>query len=182
MATIVVPASEGGSLRDRWISRSASWLRDYVKKSTGAELEIVREDEKPEGNLISLGATKMAERAGIRTDDLKWDGCKLIVKGRVLYLIGPYEECLPGRKDGRGDFGAKGTCKAVVTFLDNFVGVRWFIHSPMGERVPKLNDLSVPDNLSKTLVPPFAYVLGWFYGYGTPGQIANNFHPGVNLW
>jgi len=82
-ATIVV-ADDAGKYQ-RW---AAQWLQEYVRKATKAELLIVPENEKPTGTLVSVGHTKMAGEAGIKTDDLQHDGCRLVVKDGHLYLIG----------------------------------------------------------------------------------------------
>ncbi len=78
--------------------------------------------------------------------------------------------------------GARGTCKAVVTFLEDHCGVRWFLPSPDGERVPPQTTLSVPRNLDRTVVPVFAYSHGRYpYGVGTPASFANNFRTAIKI-
>ena len=123
-ATIVVPENPG-----RWTQEAAAWLQEYAQKATGAKLRVVTEDIAPEGTLISIGHTKMAAAAGIDAHGLKFDGCKLLVKGSVLYLIGRDDPKLdtyfaPG--DGSPvqltDWvGARGTCRAVIKFLEDFL-------------------------------------------------------------
>jgi hypothetical protein len=181
VATIVVPKEA-----DEWTSKAAQWLKEYVQKASGAELTIVSEDQVPPGTLISVGHTKLAERAGIDVSDLKWDGCKLVAKANVLYLIGRDQTKLIASYPW---VGAKGTCRAVLTFLEDFCGVRWFLPSPKGELVPQARNISVPADLSKTFTPAFAYTDGRStYNTeldhpagvlnepgGTPASLANNF-------
>src|SRR2546425_7169516 len=81
--TIVVP-----NAADPWTAKAAHWLQEYIRMVSGAELRVASEDQAPAGTLISVGHTLHAKRAGIDVRDLKWDGCKLIVKGDVLYLLG----------------------------------------------------------------------------------------------
>ena len=101
------------------MQRGANGLQCCVVKATGVELPIVTEDKAPaDGVRISIGHTKLAEQAGITTDDLKLDSCKLIVKGDVLFLIGRDGAEAEKHKTPRG------SCRAVVTFLEEFVGVR----------------------------------------------------------
>lgn len=152
--TVVVPRD------DRiWTTKASEWLVEYIQKATGAKLSIVSEDQAPSGSLISVGHTKLAEKAGIDVSDLKWDGCKLIVKDNVLYLIGrdsvKHIENLPM-------VGAHGTCRAVLTFLEDHCGVRWFLPTPEGEVVPNAKHISVPEELAKTVIPAFAYGGGHF--------------------
>ena len=153
-ATIVV-AQRAGIFQQA----AARYVRDYVQEATGCRLRIVTEDEAPEGTLVSVGHTRLALQARIATDDLKWDGCRLVVKGRVLYLIGRDAEPLPSCKSVghlRGA-GAQGTARAAGLFLEEHVGVRWFLPSTEGIYVPPIKDLAVPDDLDRTWSPTFAY-------------------------
>ncbi|MAE62692.1 MAG: hypothetical protein CMJ18_00345 [Phycisphaeraceae bacterium] len=192
---------------DWWHRMAAGWLQEYVQRATGANLPIVRESEAPEGTLISVGHTRRAQEAGIRTDDLKWDGCRLVVREDVLFLIGrdgegpgrgdpspkqlkDYYEGDPWRPDriaaakGADLAGANGTCKAVVTFLEQICGVRWFMPFEQGIVVPRRDDVTVTRGMNKVVQPVFAYANGSFL-YGTPrlypSAYANNFRFGIRL-
>ena len=154
-ATIVV-ADDAGNYQ-KW---AAQWLREYVKKATDAELPVVPENEGPAGTLISVGHTKMAGKAGITTDDLQYDGCKLIVKGGHLFLIGRDQVPLYDKRPSPMESCAQGTVRAVTTFLEDVVGVRWFAPGPDGTVVPRAERLAVPDALNKTFVPAMGYALG----------------------
>lgn len=135
-ATIVIPETP-----DFW-TEGAKWLAEYVHKASGAELKIVREEKGQTlaGPIISVGATAMAANAGVDTRGLKWDDCRLIVKGDVLYLLG---------RDDAGTrthnwVGARGTCRAVIRFLEDVCQVRWFLPGPQGEFVPATRNIHVP--------------------------------------
>jgi len=179
-AVIVTPAADGQAEEiHKWTVMAAEWVRDYVKQATGAELEIVSEPDVPQGNIISVGHTKLAADAGIGTDDLKWDGCRMIVKGKTLYLIGR-DQVGPAKRDF---IGAKGTNVAAAKFLEEFLGVRWFIPSPEGTFVPETKDFIVPDDLAKTITPVFAYAHGrYLYGIRTPAAYANNWRTAVKAY
>lgn len=171
----------------RWTHQAAEWLQEYVRRATTAELQVVTEDKAPAGTLISVGHTRLAEKAGIHTRDLKYDGCKLVVKGNVLYLIG--RESAKEIKSNP-NVGAHGTCRAVLTFLEDWCGVRWFLPTREGEIVPEAKDISVPRTLAKTAVPAFAYSDGRFtytpeflgVGGKRPASIINNFRDGITVW
>lgn len=192
---------------DWWQRMAAGWLQKYVENATGAELPIANEGEAVGGTIISVGHTQLAASAGLRTDDLKWDGCRLAVRGNVLYLLGRdskgsgrgnpsadqlrnFYELDPWRPDRihgnmKADLaGANGTCKAVVTFLETVCGVRWFMPFDQGTVVSKTDALSVDRSFEKVVVPPFAYAIGSFL-YGSPrlypSAYANNFRYGIRL-
>jgi hypothetical protein len=126
-----------------------------------------------------LGATKAAAAAGIRGEEMKWDGCRMAVKGDTLFLVGHDEQGV-----GKADYKApKGTCRAAATFLEDFCGVRWLVPTPMGEVVPAVKDIVVPSDLDRTIVPAFVYANGRFiYGAKTPAAYANNFREALRLY
>ena len=192
---------------DWWHRQAAGWLQDYIERVTDAKLPIVRESESPEGTLISVGHTKLAKRARITRKGLRFDGCKMVVKRNVLFLLGRdstgigrddptpeqmkyYTEGDPWRSDRifgsskAGLAGANGTCKAVVTFLEDVCGVRWFMPFEQGIVIPRQADLVVKGDLNKTVQPAFAYATGMF-AYGcprlSPAAFANNFRYGIRL-
>ena len=180
-ATIVIPERA-----DEWTRRAAEWVRDHLADSSGARLQIVAEDQTPSGTLIAIGHTRLAEKAGIKADGLKWDGCRLVARERTLYLLGRDESLATAdRRDDwhLGSFaGAKGTCRAAVTFLEDFVGVRWFLPVPQGVLIPKKDNIAVPADLDKTVIPAFAFCHGRYpYGIGTPACIANNYRTAIKL-
>ncbi len=174
-ARIVVPDDA-----DPYTKLAAEWIQTYVKRGTGATLPIVAEgNDQSAGPRICVGATKAAASAGIRGDQIKWDGCRLTVKGDTLFLLGHDE---PGV--GKADYKApKGTCRAAVAFLEDFCGVRWLAPSPIGDVVPTQKDIAVPADLDRTFVPAFLYGTGrLIYGAKTPAAYANNFREALRLF
>ena len=193
MATVVIPEEA-----NYWTTMASKWLVEYVHKATRAKLNVVTEDlQMPEGTLISVGHTKIAEKAGIDISDLKYDGCKLVVSAQVLYLIGRDDPLLDvhlpagdGSENELTDWvGARGTCRAVIKFLEDYCGIRWFLPGPQGEFVPKALDIQVPADLDQAFQPAFAYndnrspydknVLG--EPGGTIGALANNYRKAVKV-
>ena len=178
-STIVIPVDA-----KYWTTQAARWLKEYVSKVSGAELQIMTEDMTPSGTLISVGQTELARKAGINVADLKWDGCKLVVKDHRLYLIGKdLKKVFQNPKSRIAD----GNCRAVVTFLEDLCGVRWFLPGPSGEFMPKVRNIQVPSTLAKTVIPAIAFSGGRFpYGSTghwleniTPAAIANNYRHGI---
>jgi len=173
-ATVVLPQKP-----DAWTQQAGEWVLEYVKKATGATLALANEPGPAEGNIIAVGHTELAKNAGVSLDGLKWDGGKLVVRGRTLFLLGR-DEAPP--EERRAHLGARGTCKAAVTFLEKFLGVRWLVPGPNGEYVPQTRDVAVPDDLDVTVQPIFAYGHGrYLYGVNTPGSFANNFRTAVKM-
>ena len=148
-ATIVLPARA-----KQWITTAGDWLVEYVHKTTGAKLPLHIEGKPlPAGRLISVGETRLARDAGITAEKLKWDACRLRVKGRILFLLG-HDDAGTKTHDW---VGARGSNRAVIKLLEDHAGVRWFLPSPHGELVPRRNNLQVPANLDAHFQPAFAY-------------------------
>jgi len=134
VATVLVPEKA-----DQWTRTASGWLVDYLRRSTGARLSVVSEPASPEGIVISVGHTRRAVAFAIKLDGLRWDDCRLVVKRRTLFLIG---------RDDAGTkthdwVGARGTCRAVIKFLEDTCGVRWFLPGPNGAVVPRHRSITV---------------------------------------
>jgi hypothetical protein len=148
-ATILVPEDS-----TFWTTKASEWLVEYVRKASGAELDVQSEAEGiPTGVIVSVGPTELAAESGVDCRGLKWDECKLVAKRDVLFLIGRDDA---GTKTHNW-VGARGTCRAVIKFLEDFCGVRWFLPSPQGELVPTSQNVHVPRTLNQTFQPAFAY-------------------------
>jgi hypothetical protein len=169
-ATIVVPDQP-----DTWTQRAAQWLAQYLLESTGAGLPIVPESTAPAGNLVSVGTTRMLQQAGLTLEGLRYDGGRMVVRGNTLFLF--------GRDDLQFDREApKGTCRTVMQFLEEGLGVRFFLPVPDGKLVPRVANLAVPRTLDHICNPAFGYAHGRYpYGINTPAGLANNFRTGIKI-
>ena len=189
-STVVVPDDA-----DSFTVMAAGWLVDYVHRATGVTLPVVTESEAPsDGAVISVGHTRLARDAGIGTDALRDDGCRIAVAGRTLFLLGrdspvrggavPDPEGGPWRYHWESAqsrqalaVGAKGTCRAVTHFLEQQLGVRWFLPCHEGVVVPSKAGLTVPSDLNVTFNPAFGFYVGSaFYRsqLSHPESYANN--------
>lgn len=178
-STIVVPTPA-----TYWTRQAAGWLQSYIEQASGAKLSIVDDRQQVSGPVISVGHTRLARRAGITAEGLKWDGGRLAIRGERLFLIG--RDVKSAFQSAKGKV-ADGNCRAVVTFLEDYCGVRWFLPGPEGTVVPRQEDIRVESPLDRTVVPAFAFSGGRFpYGSTghwldniTPAAIANNFRHGI---
>lgn len=179
LAKIVIPDTS-----DKCTTRAATWLQRYIQLATGAQLPIENESlavsgEAGAGIMISVGRTGLAAEARVARDDWKWDTARMVVRDNVLFLLGR-DEAIPESHDV--GLGARGTCKAVVSFLEDYCGIHWFLPGPDGERVPKEPTLAVPRDLDRTIVPVFAFSAGRnVYGADTPAAYANNFRTAIKM-
>ncbi len=125
---------------DECILTAVDELQTYLNKICGAEFEHITENNLPEGtNAIVLGETQLEK--GILTIDrenIKVDGFRLFSNGDYLFIAG---------KDSRG------TLYGVYTFLEEYLGVRWF--TPTLEVVPESEDIVVDAAIDRLVEPSF---------------------------
>ena len=178
-ATIVIP-----NRASYWTNTAAHWLQDYVEQTTGAQLRLVDDRSDVPGAVISVGHTRLAREAKIDLEDIRWDGARLVVRDNRLYLIGHNVKASFQNAESKI---ADGNCRAVVTFLEDHCGIRWFLPGPNGTVIPQQSELRVPRSLDKRFNPAFAFSSGRFpYGSQghwkdniTPAAIANNYRSGI---
>ena len=154
------------------VQYAAEELRDYVRKMSGAELEIVTETpEDTQGEVrpgVYVGDTHAAGRLRVTTEGMGPDALRIATPADgVLILTGRdwAGPPLPGRS-GRIDrgrtrdgvintYGETGTLFAVYRLLEA-LGCRWFMKGEIGEVVPKLDRIVVRD-LDIADAPHFQY-------------------------
>lgn len=125
---------------DECILTAVDELQTYLEKICGAEFEHITENNLPENKkAIVLGETQLEN--GILTvdrEEIKVDGFKLFSNGDYLFIAG---------KDSRG------TLYGVYTFLEEYLGVRWF--TPTLEVVPQSKDIVVDAAIDRVVEPSF---------------------------
>lgn len=180
--TIVIPDPDTG---DR-VRKAAELLQSILQESTGCKLPIVKEsDATANSPHIYLGKTNMAERTGLPVDKLKdWTFCKRVI-GKDIFLLG-YDasaniqgslqyhdrEYLFQLNDQRLNEDIKdrsykeflGTYKAVSSFLEKQLGVRFLLPGPNGLHVPKHKELKVDGDIDFVGSARFPFCYGRSYG------------------
>ena len=126
---------------DECIMTAAEELQTYIEKISGAELEIITENQLAEGEkAIVLGKTRLEkEITEVNRAAIGADGFLLYSDGNYLLIAG-------------GD--SRGTLYGVYTLLEDYLGVRWF--TPELEVVPESKDVIIDGKLNKIVQPSFA--------------------------
>jgi len=144
------------------VKYAAEELQTYVRKMSGVELPIVEVEpgakaEMRHGqNYIFVGESVYTRKLGIRTDDLKGDGFRIIARDNWLALVGrdykgpplhnlwywggPYDYTFDA-KIGYDIYGEAGSLYAVYDFLGQ-LGVRWYMPGEIGEVVPQTGEIT----------------------------------------
>jgi len=167
---------------------AANCLNKYVQEIAGVRLEVIPESQAGEvhGNIIALGATRLAARAGVNVADVSFDGYIHRVKDNIFFIVGPDENISSKVADSANPVlhnlylsahdenrwarleCRRGTLSGVIGFLHDYGGIRWFLPTPMGEKVPKSATIRVPDDLSRKAEPPFACAFAQNIGAQSP--------------
>lgn len=128
---------------------AAETLQSFLAEASGCKLEVCKEAETPAGkNHIYLGRTKAAAKAGVPVDKLKGtEFCKRVA-GKDVFLAG-YDAPVT-YVENNTNAAYRGTLKAVTSFLEDEVGIRFLLPGTNGLYVPRLNEIKVDANLDVT--------------------------------
>ena len=169
------------------VKQAANLLQSVLAEAAGCKLPVFKEAEAP-GNKphIYLGRTRTAKESGVPVETFKeWTFCKRAV-GENLFLAGldaPPPSWVLNDPSANVDvkwYGTRGTLKAVISFLEDEVGVRFLLPGTNGIYVPKLVEIKVDAELNVTAAPEFLYcgARAFFDVY----DIANNYFPIVYFY
>lgn len=116
-------------------------LQTYIKKISGAKIKAVTENEVETGDkAIILGETALEKGlVEINRKKIAEDGFKIISDGKHLFIAGA---------------DSRGTLYGVYTFLEEYLGVRWF--TPELEVVPESEDIIIDANINRIVEPSFS--------------------------
>lgn len=155
---IVVPRE--GTVHD---TRAAEALRDTIRQISGAELTIVTDDQPLAQHEIIIGRNHHALMVGVKPDrrPLGKEGFRIRTTGRHLVISGGPE---------------RGTLYGANTFLEEYLGCRWF--TPTVSRIPSKRDITLPA-IDETQVPAIANRLV-YYAEAVEHDYA--VHQKLNMW
>ncbi len=124
------------------VQLAAAELVEYLGKMSGAEVEVVEAQEAGRPAVL-LGAAAVGDRADLSA---------LGPEGRLLRTLDDGSVIVAGRTDG-------GTLNAAYDLL-HLLGVRWFMPGEVGEHVPRLDPLIVPE-IAEVFEPSMSYRRIW---------------------
>ena len=125
---------------DACIQTAVNDLQSYLAQISGATLPYVTESGLPDGaKAIYVGETEKTAALGKDLDSVFEDGFYLTSDGENFFIVG---------EDSRG------TLYGVYTFLEEYLGVRWF--TPELEVVPENKNVIIDAAIDRLVEPSFA--------------------------
>lgn len=125
---------------DECIKTAVDEMQIYLEKICGVEIAWVEESEFNGNKAILIGETQLEDDIlDIDRGSIKADGFRLYSDGDYLVIAGA---------------DSRGTLYGVYTFLEEYLGVRWF--TPTLEVVPENDDIVIDANIDRTVEPSFA--------------------------
>lgn len=121
---------------DACLAAAARELGDYFEKISGASLPVVTADGLADGEKAILLGVDPGADAG---ESLGEEGFRIVSDGTTLSITGG---------------GSRGTLYGVYTFLEEYLGVRWY--TPTLERVPQQDRVVVDAAIDRTVRPSFS--------------------------
>lgn len=126
---------------DETILTAVSELQTYVEKISGASLKAVKESEYSfTDNAIIIGNTIFDDDIeALNTKNIKQDGFVLYSDGTHLFICANH---------------SRGVLYGVYTFLEEYLGVRWF--TPELEVVPESDTITIDAAINRVVEPSFS--------------------------
>lgn len=121
------------------VKRAVQELQLYIKKVSGADIPL--QGTRSAEPFISIGNTPALRRASIRTDDLPQEGYKIITRDGNIFIVG---SDTPDGSPADGGGTSTGSLFGTYTFIEKYLGVRWFMPGELGEYVPRNHSIIVP--------------------------------------
>ncbi|TWU66838.1 hypothetical protein V7x_24090 [Crateriforma conspicua] len=133
---------------------AASELQEFIRKSTGVALPILKAAS-PEKGRVFVGANPASKALGITPDDLQPEGFHLRTVGRDIHIVGADTHGTPQIISSNYPVQC-GTINGVYELLERHVGVLFAWHSELGTVVPHRDEIVLPD-LDITDAPDWHY-------------------------
>lgn len=115
-------------------------LQSYLKQISGAELQIVTDATAAVEKEIVVGKTNRETDGEFDREELGDDGFVIKTNGSKLYLVGGEQ---------------RGTLYSVYTFLEEYLGVRYYTATV--EKIPELKTISLDQIAEDKQIPVFEY-------------------------
>ncbi len=117
---------------------AAKELQHYIKKVSGAHLSITTGPTT--GKLISIGNNIYSRRNAIKTSSIPEEGYRIITRNDNIFIVG--NDTPSGGTTAEGGT-SPGSLFGTYTFIEEQLGVRWFMPGDIGEFIPRKDTIII---------------------------------------
>ena len=161
---IILPAAHPNPGIDLYLRQAADRLRSAVKEASGADLPIMKEDSgEAKSPAIYIGNTEAARKAGFNPAAFQDFSYLIAVRDGNIFLCGNDRHGFGSRKKDRYIQYVLGSVKAVVVFMEKFLGTRFLYPGEIGTSTPCVRELSIAGNTTRRGTPMLNYAPGRDY-------------------
>ncbi|MHC4874321.1 MAG: hypothetical protein ACYTFY_20910, partial [Planctomycetota bacterium] len=141
-----------------YLKEGADTLKKCIKDAAGANLPVVSESTLIKGKPgIYLGATSKALSLGIKPKKMRDFQYEMKVSGKDIILVGLDQR---GKRNIKNyAFHRLGTVKAITSFLEKFLGVKFVLPGSDGIAVPKWDKILIPADLNEAYKPKLDFCM-----------------------
>ncbi|MGI5820195.1 MAG: DUF4838 domain-containing protein [Armatimonadota bacterium] len=116
------------------VLQAASELQRYIEAVSGAELAIAGEATGP--------AILLGEAAGLDLSDVPVEGFRIVTREGNVLIAG--QDTAGGERTAQGGT-SHGTRHGTYEFIERFLNVRWLLPTEIGQDVPEMRTVTVPE-------------------------------------
>lgn len=123
---------------------AAEEMAYHLGKVFDASLSVISEKKIDKSkSYIFLGACKYSKSLGVNSRGLASNAALIVVKNNNIFIVGTDSN----RKDWNNEHGdrSSGTLFGVYAFLEKKLNIRWIWPGELGEIIPKLSTLTLPE-------------------------------------
>ena len=161
---IILPSKYENQGIRLYLHQAAERLQSAIKEASGVVMPIAEEDSlDAKTPAIFIGNTLEAQRQGIIPASLPDFSYLIAVRNGNVFLCGNDRHGFGSRKSESYVQYILGSVKAVVVFMENYLGTRFLYPGEVGTSTPRSAGLSVPEGLSQKRTPMLNYAAGRNY-------------------
>lgn len=155
---IILPSKYENQGIRLYLHQAAERLQSAIKEASGVVMPIAEEDSlDAKTPAIFIGNTLEAQRQGIIPASLPDFSYLIAVRNGNVFLCGNDRHGFGSRKSESYVQYILGSVKAVVVFMENYLGTRFLYPGEVGTSTPRSAGLSVPEGLSQKRTPMLNY-------------------------
>ncbi len=157
---IVLPDRYDNPGTEKYLMDAAAKLQSVIRESCGWQLPICRESAtKPEQPGIFIGNTAKIREHDFKPETFSDFNCVIVTRDANIFLAGNDRHCGNSQKVGHYNRYILGSVKAMVVFMEDYLGTRFLLPGEVGTAVSSgFKNMNV--QLTREIKPMLNYATG----------------------